>query len=184
MKASQTQFFPAFVIFITGLLVSGNATAQTREHNIIDEVSASTQFNTFLSALDAADLTNVLRGNQHYTVFIPTDAAFEKLPKSTFIMLLEPRNKARLIELLTHHMVDGRLGAVSALEAGSTKPLSNEVLAFDVKDNALRIDGAEVLASDLEVSNGVIHVIDEVLLPASFERQLSIVPQPTGTPLE
>jgi uncharacterized surface protein with fasciclin (FAS1) repeats len=123
------------------------------------------QFNTLLAALSAADLAGVLGGPGPFTVFAPTDAAFEKLPKGAVEALLKPENKAQLVALLKYHVVAGRVTAKDAVAAGTAKTLQGESVIAAIVDGRLKINASSVVRSDVAADNGVIHVIDTVLIP-------------------
>ena len=124
-------------------------------------------FTTLLKALDAAELTTVLQGDGPFTVFAPTDEAFAKLPEGTLETLLEPANKERLAAILTYHVVSGQATASDASEMTSVKTLGGNMLPVTSRDDAVMVNDATVVQSDVEASNGIIHVIDTVLMPPS-----------------
>ena len=123
------------------------------------------QFNTLLAAVSAAGLGKVLDGAGPFTVFAPTDDAFEALPKGTVETLLKPENKKKLVDILKYHVVSGRVYSVQAAQAGQATTLLGSVVESSVTADGLRINNALVVKPDLETANGVIHVIDAVLLP-------------------
>ncbi len=124
------------------------------------------QFNTLLAAVDAAGLNNVLTGKSPVTVLAPTDAAFKALPKGTVESLLKPENKTKLQSILSLHVVKGAVSAGDALNAGSAKSVSGGGLEFGISDGTLQVNGTTIVKTDIQCDNGVIHVIDAVLLPA------------------
>ena len=128
------------------------------------------QFNTLLAAASAAGLVEVLAGDGPLTVFAPTDEAFEKLPPGTVESLLEPENKAQLVRVLKYHVLSGRVYAEQAAAAEQANTLLGRTVATAVTADGLRINDALVTAPDLETANGVIHVIDSVLLPKPMDR--------------
>ena len=121
-------------------------------------------FSTLLKAVKAAGLSETLMGEGPFTVFAPTDEAFEALG-STVHELLEPKNRHRLTDILTYHVVPGRVYANQALQAGEAATVEGSKVRFDVADARLLVDGATIVSTDIEASNGVIHVIDRVLMP-------------------
>jgi uncharacterized surface protein with fasciclin (FAS1) repeats len=123
------------------------------------------RFNTLLAAASAAGLAEVLNGSGPLTVFAPTDEAFEKLPEGTLADLLKPENKEKLVDILKYHVVAGRIYADQAAQATQAKTLLGPVVETSVAAEGLRINDALVVQADLDVANGVIHVIDSVLLP-------------------
>ncbi len=144
---------------------AGGSTAATAEADIVDTAVAAGQFNTLAAALEAADLISTLKGAGPFTVFAPTDEAFSKLPQGTVETLLKPENRDQLIAVLTYHVVPGKVmsGDVVSLSAATTVQGSD--IAIAVVDGSVRIDDATIIAADVPASNGVIHVIDSVILP-------------------
>jgi uncharacterized surface protein with fasciclin (FAS1) repeats len=133
--------------------------------DLVDTAVAAGSFKTLAAALTAADLVGALKGAGPFTVFAPTDAAFAKLPKGTLESLLQPENKAQLVAILKLHVVAARIPLSTALEKGSAKTLAEETVAIAFKDGSVRVNGAKLTTADINTSNGVIHVIDTVLLP-------------------
>lgn len=125
------------------------------------------KFNTLLAAVEAAGLTTALTGSDLVTVLAPTDAAFKALPKGTVETLLKPENHHKLTEILTLHVVKGSVTAGTALNAGSAKSFSGESLHFGIQDGTFKVNGATIVKTDIKCENGIIHVIDAVLLPAA-----------------
>lgn len=133
--------------------------------DIVDTAVAAGSFKTLAAALTAADLVGALKSAGPFTVFAPTDAAFAKLPKGTLESLLQPENKAQLVAILKLHVIAARIPLSTALEKGSAKTLAEETVAIAFKDGSVRVNGAKLTTADINTSNGVIHVIDTVLLP-------------------
>lgn len=134
--------------------------------DIVDTAVAAGQFKTLAAALTAAGLVNTLKGPGPFTVFAPTDAAFAKLPAGTVQGLLKPENKAKLVSILTYHVVAGKV--MSASLAGKTteaKTVEGKTVKIVGKKGGVTVNGAKVVAADIAASNGVIHVIDTVLMP-------------------
>ena len=121
--------------------------------------------NTLLAAAKAAGLVDALSGDKALTVFAPTDDAFAKLPKDTVATLLKPENKDKLKAILLFHVVEGRVYSEDALAAKSAATLQGSKVEITVKDGAAYVNGAKILATDVDASNGVIHIIDSVILP-------------------
>lgn len=126
---------------------------------------ADGSFKTLAAALQAASLVETLRGEGPFTVFAPTDQAFAKLPQGTIAMLLKPENKAKLAAVLTYHVVPGRIMLNQALQAGTATTIQGGLLPVYYKDGAAMIGESKILQANIEAKNGVIHVIDRVLLP-------------------
>ena len=141
------------------------ASISVKAQDIVDTAIAAGQFNTLVAAVQAADLVDTLKGDGPFTVFAPTDDAFAALPMGTVEDLLKPENKAQLVAVLTYHVVPGKI--MSSDIAGKTMDLATVQggeLSVDATDG-VKVDNATVVAADIETSNGVIHVIDQVVLP-------------------
>ena len=130
--------------------------------NIIETAIEAGQFNTLVAAVKAAGLVETLSGTGPFTVFAPNDAAFAKLPKGTVEGLL--KDKAKLTAVLTYHVVSGKVMAKDVMKMKSVKTLQGGSLTIDTSDG-VKVDGAKVIQADIEVSNGVCHMIDSVLMP-------------------
>lgn len=133
--------------------------------DIVDTAVAAGSFKTLAKALAAADLVGTLKGPGPFTVFAPTDEAFAKLPAGTLDNLLKPENKAMLVRVLTYHVVPGKVMAADVVKVSSAKAVSGDALHIKVADSNVMVDEARVVKTDIVASNGVIHVIDNVLLP-------------------
>ena len=133
--------------------------------DIVDTAVASGSFNTLVAAVQAAGLVDALKAEGPLTVFAPTDEAFAQLPAGTVDDLLKPENKDQLVEILTYHVVPGRLTATEVTSMAGTTTLQGEQITFEVVDGKVYVDGAEVIQADVSTSNGVIHIIDQVILP-------------------
>ena len=140
------------------------ATAQT-DKDIVDVAVEAGTFNTLLAAVTAADLVDVLKGDGPFTVFAPTDEAFAALPEGTVENLLKPENKEQLVAVLTYHVVAGKVKAADVVALTEATTVQGTTVDIKVKEDKVMIDGAHVVAADIEASNGVIHVIDAVILP-------------------
>ncbi len=132
--------------------------------SIADIVERSSNFSTLVAAARAAGLAKMLDSDGPFTLFAPTDVAFSKLPEGTLEELLLPENKKKLKELLTHHMLKGQVMS-DDVSSGDVKTVSGEDATIEVGETGVTIDGARVIATDVLASNGVIHVIDKVMLP-------------------
>jgi transforming growth factor-beta-induced protein len=133
--------------------------------NIVDVAKANGSFKTLLAAVDAAGLTSTLQGAGPFTVFAPTDQAFNVLPKETIATLLKPENKALLTSILTYHVVPGKVTAAEVLKRHDLKTVNGKLVTIRVANGLAYIGGAQILITDVPASNGVIHVIDTVLIP-------------------
>jgi len=143
----------------------GKKASYNKKSDIVDTALAAGQFNTLAAALQAAGLVETLKGEGPFTVFAPTDEAFAKLPAGTVENLLKPENKDQLVAVLTYHVVPGKVKSdkVVTLDTASTVQGSN--VAVSVRDGSVFVDDAKVIKADVWASNGVIHVIDSVILP-------------------
>src|SRR5277367_4145301 len=130
--------------------------------NLVETAAANGSFHTLGKALEAADLSNVLKGTGPYTVFAPTDEAFEKLPKDTLSNWLKPENKAELISVLKYHVLPGRASAVDVEKLTAPKMMQGQTAQITKDGDKLRIGGATITTMDITSSNGIIHAIDKV----------------------
>ncbi|NJK52881.1 MAG: fasciclin domain-containing protein [Leptolyngbyaceae cyanobacterium SU_3_3] len=138
--------------------------AATTQDTIVGIASTNSSFKTLTAALQAAGLVETLNGSGPFTVFAPTDAAFAKLPKGTVENLLKPENKAKLIQVLTYHVVPGQVLSTS-LRPGPVKTVEGNSVSVMVGTRGVTVNQSKVTGADIKASNGVIHVIDTVLLP-------------------
>ncbi len=134
-------------------------------HDIVDTAVAAGSFTTLVAAVKAAGLVDTLKGSGPFTVFAPTDEAFAKLPAGTIETLLKPENKARLQGILTYHAVAGTVLAKDVLKLKTAKTVNGQELTVKSSQGSVMVDGAGVLKTDILCTNGVIHVIDSVVLP-------------------
>jgi uncharacterized surface protein with fasciclin (FAS1) repeats len=147
-----------------GTTVTTVALKKEAKMDIVDTAVNAGSFKTLAAALQAAGLVDTLKGKGPFTVFAPTDEAFAKLPAGTVETLLKPENKAKLAGILTYHVVSGNVKAADVVKLTSAKTVQGQTVAIDAKDG-VKINNAKVVKADIETSNGVIHVIDTVLLP-------------------
>ena len=141
------------------------APAEASAKDIVDIAIGSTDHTTLVAAVTAAGLVETLKGAGPFTVFAPTNAAFSALPAGTVDGLLKPESKAALTNILTYHVVAGAVKAADLKDGQKVKTLQGEELTVTIKEGKVMINGANVTASDLTGSNGVVHVIDAVLMP-------------------
>lgn len=146
-------------------LAAGITGVQAKEKNIVETAVEAGKFNTLAKALGAAGLVETLKGKGPFTVFAPTDEAFAKLPPGTVESLLKPENKDKLTAILTYHVVSGEVKAAEVMKLDEVKTLNGQKATVKARDGAVMINGAKVIAADIAASNGVIHVIDTVILP-------------------
>lgn len=133
--------------------------------DIVDVAAANGSFNTLIAAVQAAGLVDTLKGNDKLTVFAPTDEAFAKLPAGTVEMLLKPENKDKLVAVLTYHVVPGKVTSTDVVKLTSAQTVQGQSVKVSNSNGNVMIDNAKVVMADVMASNGVIHVIDTVILP-------------------
>lgn len=154
-----------FGLLMSMALTAARADAAHHEKDIVDVAVAAGDFDTLAAALDAADLIDTLKGDGPFTVFAPTDEAFAKLPAGTLDSLLKPENKDDLIAILTYHVVPGKVLAEDVVKLSEAPTVNGKDLTIKLESSNVLIDQATVLKTDIAASNGVIHVIDTVMLP-------------------
>ncbi|XZE56184.1 fasciclin domain-containing protein [Planctomycetaceae bacterium SH139] len=135
--------------------------------DIVDTAAGAGDFGTLVAAVKAAGLVETLKGDGPFTVFAPTDAAFEDLPEGTVADLLKPENKDKLVAILTYHVVPGKVMAADVVKLDSATTVQGKDVAVTVEGETVMINGAKVVAADIECSNGVVHAIDAVIMPPS-----------------
>lgn len=145
--------------------LAGSLSAIAAEKDIVDTAVEAGQFKTLATAIEAAGLVSTLKGEGPFTVFAPTDEAFAKLPAGTVENLLKPESKEKLTEILTYHVVPGKVMAAEVAEIDEAKTVNGKMIDVEVKDGSVKVNDATVTATDIAASNGVIHVIDTVILP-------------------
>jgi transforming growth factor-beta-induced protein len=143
---------------------SGGTGSAMAGKDIVDTAVSAGSFTTLVAALKAAGLVDTLRGEGPFTVFAPTDEAFSKLPEGTVESLLKPENIGKLQSILTYHVVSGKVMAADVVNLKSAKTVNGHQVTISTADG-VKVDGARVVKTDIECSNGVIHVIDSVILP-------------------
>jgi uncharacterized surface protein with fasciclin (FAS1) repeats len=158
----------ALFLFSAVQSVSAQDMKDNKPKDIVDTAVAAGQFNTLAAALKAAGLVETLKGKGQFTVFAPTDEAFAKLPAGTVEDLLKPENKEKLKAILLYHVVSGKVEAkkVVKLNGKTVKTLQGGTLKVDTS-NGVKVNDATVVKTDIKASNGVIHVIDTVLIPTN-----------------
>jgi uncharacterized surface protein with fasciclin (FAS1) repeats len=150
--------------FAALVLVNINTVSAAEQKTIVGVAAGAGQFNTLVAAVKAAGLVETLNGKGPFTVFAPTDEAFAKLPAGTVENLLKPENKEKLVAVLTYHVLPGELMAAD-VRTTNAKTVNGKKLAIKVHDGKVTVGGANVVKTDIAASNGVIHVIDAVLIP-------------------
>jgi len=161
--------FGSALVVLAVLSVSSVRAADTcpaaAKKDIVDTAVAAGSFKTLAAALGAGGLVETLKSKGPFTVFAPTDEAFAKLPKGTVEDLLKPENKAKLVKILTYHVVAGKVMAADVVKLSSAKTVEGSEVKITVKGGKVKVDEANVVKTDIATSNGVIHVIDSVILP-------------------
>ena len=172
MKRNMTIVALGLVVAVAGLSFSTvwssraiAAEAKADQKDIVDTAVAAGKFTTLAAALKAAGLVDTLKGAGPFTVFAPTDEAFAKLPKGTVEDLLKPENKEKLTAILTYHVVAGKATAADVAKMPTAKTVNGKELTLKATDAGVTVNNAKVITADVQASNGVIHVIDTVLLP-------------------
>ena len=152
-----------FSALVLMLFTASAASAMSKD--IVDTAAGAGQFKTLVAAVEAAGLVDTLKGDGPFTVFAPTDEAFAKLPDGTVDDLLKPENKDKLVAILTYHVVPGKImsGDISG-KSTEVKTVQGDMLTVDATDG-VKVDEAKVVKADISASNGVIHVIDTVVMP-------------------
>lgn len=154
--------------FVAGALLAAClviAPGGARAADIVETAVSAGQFNTLAAALKAAGLVDALKAPGPFTVFAPTDEAFAKLPAGTLDDLLKPQNRDKLRGILTYHVVSGRVPSSEVVKLRSAKTLNGQSVRIRTRDGKVQVDDANVIKTDIETSNGIIHVIDKVILP-------------------
>lgn len=157
-----TAFAAALILMATDVFAGNYGKKQA---DIVDTAVSAGSFNTLAAALEAGGLVDTLKADGPYTVFAPTDEAFAKLPDGTVEMLLLPENKDKLVEILTYHVVAGKVTAAEVVTLETAMTANGSDVAIRVVDETVFINDSRVVATDIGASNGVIHVVDTVILP-------------------
>lgn len=169
MKTIQITLVAAAALFMMAMapLVMNSA---DHEHNTITSIAADNEnFSTLVAALEAAGLDETLKGDGPFTVFAPTNEAFEALPEGTLESLLEYENRDMLVDILTYHVVPGKVMSTDLSDGMRAETVQGSEVTITVSDYNAAVDGASISDADIEASNGVIHVIDAVILPQTEE---------------
>ena len=160
--STATAFAAALLLLVTDAMAGNYGKKQA---DIVDTAISAGTFNTLAAALEAGDLVGTLKADGPYTVFAPNDEAFAKLPEGTVESLLLPENKDKLVAILTYHVVPGKVTAAEVVTMQTAPTANGDDLAIRVVDETVFINDARVVATDIGASNGVIHVVDTVILP-------------------
>ena len=161
----RTFAFGTLAALVITLAAPATTTARAETGDVVDTAVAAGSFTTLAKALEAAGLVSTLKGPGPFTVFAPTDEAFAKLPAGTLEDLLKPENKQKLQRILTYHVVPGKVMAADVVKLTAANAVSGDTIAVSVRGGVVRVDNARVVKTDIAASNGIIHVIDAVILP-------------------
>ena len=146
-------------------LLSGFALAGGHKHDIVDTAIKAGSFNTLVAAVQAAELVETLKSKGPFTVFAPTDEAFSQLDKATLESLLKPENKDQLVAILTYHVVAGKVMSTDITDNMQPSTVNGSTINIKLNNGKVMINDATVITADVDTDNGVIHVIDKVLIP-------------------
>ncbi len=161
-----SKIFTLTILALVTFGVMAGGSYKNKKQDIVDTAVAAGTFNTLVAAVKAADLVDTLKGDGPFTVFAPTDEAFAKLPAGTLENLLKPENKDQLAAILTYHVVSGKVKAKDVVKLDNATTVQGSDVDIMVKDGAVVLNGnSNVVKTDIKTSNGVIHVIDTVILP-------------------
>jgi uncharacterized surface protein with fasciclin (FAS1) repeats len=166
--SKETDMYRITRVLTTALLLAGAlavAPLRAQDKDIVDTAVGAGQFKTLAAALTAAGLVDTLKGSGPFTVFAPTDEAFAKLPAGTVETLLKPENKAKLVSILTYHVVSGKVMAAQVMKMSSAKTVQGTDVMVAASGGTVTVNNARVVKADIPASNGVIHVIDTVIMP-------------------
>lgn len=171
MTGKVAGFFKLLIVaqfaIVAAQATAGDYAKDGKSKNIVDTAVAAGDFDTLAAALEAAGLTETLEGDGPFTVFAPTDAAFAKLPEGTVETLLRPENRDQLVSILTYHVVPGEVKAGDVIKLDAAKTVNGKEVAITVADSGVQVDNANIIKTDIAASNGIIHVIDTVIIPGS-----------------
>lgn len=170
MKLIKT--LACLIVALPMMATAGSYSMQ--KEDIVDVAVGNDNFSTLVAALKAADLVGALQGDGPFTVFAPTNDAFAKLPQKTLNELLKPENKADLQAVLTYHVVSGKVDSKTAMGLSEAPSLQGEKIAISLDGSNVMINQAKVVMADVNASNGIIHVIDTVILPPSVSQTAEI----------
>mgnify|MGYP005633607939 CR=1 FL=1 len=148
------------------MITTSVANAQSKD--IVDLAVGADNLKTLVAAVKAAGLVETLKGDGPFTVFAPTDAAFAALPAGTLEMLLKPENKSKLVAILTYHVVAGKVMSTDLSNGQKAATVNGEKVTVSIANGTVKISGAKVIAADVKAKNGVVHIIDKVILPPNM----------------
>ncbi len=178
VKVDNANVVKTDIMCSNGIIHVIDSVIMPESKNIPEVATAAGSFKTLLAAVKAAGLAEVLSGDGPFTVFAPTDEAFAKLPAGTVEKLLKPENKAQLVAVLKYHVVSGRVYSSAALAAGEAASLTGQHIKIAVVDGAAKVNDSNLVGLDVDASNGVIHIIDSVLMPPKADAKTSQISAP------
>lgn len=152
---------------VLGLMITATV-VNAQSKDIVDLAVGAENLKTLVAAVKAGGLVETLKGDGPFTVFAPTDAAFAALPAGTIAMLLKPENKDKLVAILTYHVVSGKVMSTDLSNGQKAKTVNGKSISVSIANGTVMISGAKVIAADVKAKNGVVHIIDKVLLPPSM----------------
>lgn len=157
--------FAAAALLAMAPIANQNTDKEHNHHNIVEVASDTENLSTLVAAVQAAGLVETLSGDGPFTVFAPTNEAFEALPEGTLESLLQPENRDQLVQILTYHVVAGEVMSTDLSDGMMAETVEGSQISISIADGTVSINDATVIAADVEASNGVVHVIDSVILP-------------------
>ena len=162
--------FSYFMLVTLTLILSNAALAQTstaakETKDIVDTAVESGKFETLVKAINAAGLTETLKAKGPFTVFAPSDQAFKKIPEDKLKEIMKPENRSKLQDLLKFHVIPGKLSAADVVKLDKSKTAQGGEVTFKTQGDSVMINGAKIVKTDIQCGNGVIHVIDSVIMP-------------------
>ncbi len=160
-------FLSVAALAAMGVAQGSVSIANAAEKDIVTTAVEAGSFKTLAAALKAGGLVETLQGKGPFTVFAPTDEAFSKLPAGTVESLLKPENKSQLVSVLTYHVVSGKVAAAQVVKLNAAETVNGQRVNINVEGDKVRVDQATVVTTDIQCSNGIIHVIDQVILPSA-----------------
>ena len=166
---NRTFTFMMALLFTASIVLAndGNKPSKKADNDIVDLAVATEFLSTLVAAVQAGDLVDVLKGEGPFTVFAPTNDAFAALPEGTLENLLKPENKEQLVAILTYHVVPGKVMSTDLSDGQKAATVQGAEVEIKIEGGKVMVSGATVTAADIEATNGVVHVIDKVILPPS-----------------
>ena len=165
----KTQKVKVFVLSLVVFAFLGSTHVKAQTKDIVDLAVGNDNLKTLVAAVKAGDLVDVLKSDGPFTVFAPTDAAFTALPDGTLESLLKPENKDQLVAILKYHVVAGKIMSTDLSNGQRAATVQGEKIKDSIGSAGVKIDDAKVVAADVKAKNGVVHVIDQVILPPSMK---------------